>query len=1419
MYNLDARPLSLTLLWEEGRVCASLSDSRSVGLLGSIAVSTTLLDEVAAQATQLLRQPSTPSFEDTDCSSLEDRIDRLGGLIFSRLLPPAIARFLADSMERPLFLQLSTRLLPIPWEIAFDGSQFLGHKFAISRYLLSDQPVMAMPSIRAGADAIKVLVVHSDDELHFGNLYAQGLLSKLAGAEGLSVKGVATHELAHAQLLRLVGESDIVHCIGPLAATVHHAEDDGKVNRAVGSERNALSVREIAHLTAPPALLIFERTDIASVQRRALDNHAVLASDISRAGLSALFRNTLLAGDDQPGYMAEFYKALARGACLGIALRDAALITQGSAKLSATACLDTTLYGDATVALAQQQPQQEDNNQRQVTVFSYDLVDSTKLLRTLGAEKYSDVLDNYHACCAQIVQKWGGVANDPQGSDGVMCYFGLHVAYENSAAQCLRAALETVEAVAKLQLRIRIGIVTGPVAVKAGMPVGVAIHFAARLQSIAEPGTVVVSESTRQIVQQQFDFAHLAHVPELKGIDRPGAAHRLLGERHAYSHPPESAPRPTPFVGRSRELVWLQDHWAQICHGTATAVLVSGEAGIGKSRLVREFRHTLANSEHTALECRCTADHANSAFHPVTDLLRRWLKIQQSDTPLQKRAKLEAGLRLALAPNGQGRGATWSAPDEALAALHAMAALLAIPLVSGATEQKVSVEKQRQVTLKVLVRWIAQQAHNAPVCLVVEDVQWADPSSRELFKQLVATSTGLPLLVLLTQRTEASAPRDPGFAVKEIELKGLTPEATQGMIRSVYGESPVNHEAVRLLADKSDGVPLFIEESARMLLDLKAANASTAPGKDAGADSTSDTASALNLSVPGTIQDLLMARLDRLAGAKHIAQLGSAMGREFSLGLMQAVLAHDSSPVRADNLVARLHALVLSGMLMEKTDGDSVSYFFKHALMRDAAYQSLWERDRRKFHRAIALTVSDCFPELVQSQPEMLAHHYTGAGIHAKAVEHWQRAARLALSRSAHEEAISHLGQGLALVDMLPVGPERDRAELSLQLLLAGQLIATEGYGAERVGAIYQRASALCRASGDQRALLKVQFGLEGYHFMRGNFGQAHAIAAQATDLVRQSSDPMRRVQSTWAVANILFHQGDLVSAVAHMDAGLADYHKLEHRPSAVQDPGVMCLCYSALAQWERGLSEDALRRANAAIALAEQLKHKFSLGEAYGLVAMLHYFRSDYPQALRCAQHAKDICEEGGFTVWLAHAKLIHGRALAQLGDAKAGIAEMADGYSMWVATGAVVTRAFYLAIQAEGYALAGQPHEGLGLLQTAFDLVSRYGERYYEAEIRRLYGELLLQSAALQGQDRQAEAERWFSSALDAANSRQLDAHALRAATSLAQLCSRQGRVAEAQRILTTALANFKENLPTHDRLSARHLLDLLEAGNTSV
>ncbi|HEY1227284.1 MAG TPA: hypothetical protein VGF26_08175, partial [Ramlibacter sp.] len=497
-----------------------------------------------------------------------------------------------------------------------------------------------------------------------------------------------------------------------------------------------------------------------------------------------------------------------------------------------------------------------------------------------------------------------------------------------------------------------------------------------------------------------------------------------------------------------------------------------------------------------------------------------------------------------------------------------------------------------------------------------------------------------------------------------------------------------------------------------------------------------------------------------------------------------------------------------------RDDADGARFVFRHALMRDAAYGSLLDRDRLRLHQVIAGVIAERFGPLAERQPELLAFHYTEAGMDAEALRFWEAAARKAASRSAHAEAIGHIGSALAVLERSPASDDRHRVELRLQLLLAARLIATRGYGAHRVERAYARAMDLARLLGDQGAVMRVLLGLEAFHFMRADFEKARACALEAGAHADSAAGPIQRVQTRWALANIRMHQGDMAQAVQEMDACRAEYRQLEHRPEAVQDPGVMCMCYSAWSLWQLGMPDEARDRVVAVVAHAERIRHQFSIGEAYGFHAAVLHFRGENREALASAERAVRLCEDNGFSVWLAHARVMRGRIAADLGDVAAGVEEMRQGCEAWTDSGAVVTTPFYLTMRAEGHALDGRPEDGLALLEQALAIVERTGERYYEAEIRRLIGHLTLQSARRAGLDRSAEADSWMRQALACAEARTLASLRLRAAMGLADLWHSQGRTQEALAMLAPACGAIVGGAGTRDVVQAQARLAAMRA-----
>jgi|GEM_PF-521969 len=1373
----EGATLHLAVLAQGTTLAVSLTDLR---LLARLEISPLTADALAA----LQRETETALAALTGMPAQavdEAALRTLGTWLMQQLLPPGIAQVLRDAPDGPLCLQVDPQLDWVPWELLWDGAGCLGERFRIVRRIV-DPAAGALPAPRHNAHrgTLKVLLITSGTHDHEPPA-ATRLMGALRSMAGITVSAAHAGDLPRDELLPLIGAADIAHYIGPV---------DGRPSAAgaalwwAGGE--PLDLALLAALPATPPLLISQGAPAAPGDNAAA--HRAIARSACRLGLNLLTCEATPSGDPQDD-MVELYAALLRGAAAGEAAWWARTALHRAAGIGALAAWRPELYGDGTVVMRERRTAVDDNL-RQVTIVSIDLVESTRLLAQLGAERYSDKLALYHRHCTDILQAHGGVPDEFQGDDGAMCYFGMPVAREDAAAQALRAALQLVETVQGLGLGVRVGVCTGEVVVRDGQPVGAAIHLAARLQSIAAPGTVVVGESTRRIARERFRFQPLDHVLPLKGFDGPRNCYRLLGE----ALPPASGPREqpvlqpslTPFVGRHAELQMLEEHWSAVRGGSLRVVRLLGEAGIGKSRLVREFKQGLLDAGHEVFESRCAPEHANSPFYPLIEALRHEVRLRVDD-PAEK---VLQRLRALAARAGE--------VDDGALALLAELLSLTVPIRHPVLEH--SAMKRRQLTLELLLALALRRLRDVPGCMIVEDVHWLDPSTAELLDMLAGATRNAPLMILVTARPDSALRWRPRCAVHEAELQGLSPELARAMVQSASGERRLPGDIVQSIARRTDGIPLFIEESTRMVVDLSAERS----GLDAAA-----------MPVPDTLLDLLTARLDRLGAAKQIAQVGGTIGREFPLSLLQAVLQHPASPIGAHDASAPLDTLVRAGMLLARSSDDAPRFVFRHALMRDAAYRSLLERDRLRLHQVIAGVLTERFGELAQREPELLASHYTEARMDVEALRCWEAAIRQAASRSAHAEAIGHIHNALAVLLRRPADEERHRQELRLQLSLAARLIATHGYGAERVERAYARAMELARTLVDTKSQLRVELGLEGFHFMRADFEKArqHVLAAAAhAEAGSTTAGAIQRVQTQWALANIRMHQGELAQAVQEMDACRAAAQQIAHHPEAVQDPGVMCLCYSAWSLWELGQPDEARARAMAVVAHAEELRHAFSIGEAFGFRAAVLHFRGENAEALEAADRAVRICEDGGFAVWLAHARVMRGRIAAALGDAAAGVEEMRQGYELWADSGAVVTTPFYLTMRAEGLALDDRPDDALALLAQALAIVERTGERYWEAEIRRLTGVLTLQTAQRAGLQRSSEAERWMLQAMEVAQARQLASLSLRAASSLAELWQQEGQGPRAQATLAACLADIRGGAGTHDVVRAQAQLDRL-------
>lgn len=1022
------------------------------------------------------------------------------------------------------------------------------------------------------------------------------------------------------------------------------------------------------------------------------------------------------------------------------------------------------LYGDPELRL---RLPASPASRRHVTTLSFDIVGSTRLIGVLGDEAYADLLAEVHRRGAECIRRHGGTPEDPQGDDGVMGYFGHPVAIEGAAVRAVEAGLDLLRQVRELDAAIRIGIATGLVAIKDGQPVGLSIHLAARLQQAASPGALLISSSTQHLVAHAFDLDPMPERLPMKGLDSPEAVYVVRSARHD-GHPHRlNRQRPnSPLLGRQAELERLHTAWHLTRRAKRQLVVLTGEAGMGKSRLVHEFRRQLTQAGVKVLECRCRADASSTPFLSLTEALRRWLDIRHDEAADEAIGKL----RKTLPPHAQG-------PD----ALGLLSALLGLTPPAAPANPGV----QRQRLLGLLVDWFAAFVGDQPGCLVIEDWHWADPSMQAFVEHLMGERSGPALMVLVTQRGEAGLATLPA-ADEHLALQRLAPEAARALLRHVCADSPLSPGLVDQLALRGDGVPLFLEEAARMALEL-------------GADSPGGDLQAL-VAVPPSLQDLLTARLDGLGEAKAVAQVAAVLGRQFQRSILSALLIATGRGFDAAALDVRLDALVASGLVAPGGDGE---FAFRHALIRDAAYASLWARDRRRMHEHVVALLRQQDPARSALQPELLAFHLTEAGLHAEAVAQWELAARHATARSAEQESIIHLRRALAALPHMAASAARDRQGLRLQLMLAARLIATEGYGSEAVRTAYLEAERLCDGIGDDGARFKVEMGLEACRFMRAEFEHALAHGRRAAAIAERSGDIKQRLHAHWGLACTLFHQGRLRATMREMDAALAAYTPALHPQFGVQDPGIMCMAYSSWALWELGRPDSALQRIQSAVEMAQAFEHRFSQAVAMSYAVSVELLRGDHDAALARAESCAALCDEGGFPVWLAITRCMRGYLWCQRGQLDDGLREMEVGYALWRKTGAVVSQPLYLALQVEGLLLAGRLDDAADRVEQGLALVAKHGERQLASELTRLQAELALRRGLLH--EGEAGLKRAYALAL---RTHRLG-FALRSATTLASLWAGSGRLGRARRLLEPLAARWQEGRDTRDLRAAAALI----------
>jgi class 3 adenylate cyclase/predicted ATPase len=1040
-----------------------------------------------------------------------------------------------------------------------------------------------------------------------------------------------------------------------------------------------------------------------------------------------------------------------------------------------------------------------DAERRQLTVMFCDLVGSTALSARMDPEDMREIVGAYHRSCAEQIAKAGGFVAKYMG-DGVLAYFGYPQAHEHDAERAVLAGLALVEAVPMLKtaagasLQVRVGIATGLVVVgdligsgeaqERGV-VGDTPNLAARLQGIAESNMVVIADSTRRLLGNLFELRDLGP-RELKGIAEPARAWAALRASSVESRfDALHTTNLTALVGREEELELLLRRWSRAKTGEGQVVLISGEAGIGKSRLTAGLLERLDAEPHTRLRYFCSPQHTDSAFYPIIGQMERAAGFAYHDKPQAKLDKLDAVLAQT----------STSTEDAAL-----FAEMLSLANDGRYPALELAPEQRRQRTLEALTLQLAELARQQPVLMIVEDAHWTDPTSLEAFGRTVDRIKTLPVLLIVTFRPEFNAPWAGQSHVTSLTLNRLGQHEAAAIIAHLAGNKALPADVLAEIVERTDGIPLFVEEMTKAVLEAR----------EGAARRTVAAVPSSALAVPASLHASLMARLDRLGPAKEVAQIGSAIGREFSHALLAAVALKPEA-----ELGSALDRLVAAGLLFRQGVPPHATYLFKHALVQDAAYGTLLRRRRQELHAQLTAALESQFPDLVATQPELLAHHFTEAGLIAQAVDNWRRAGELAIGRSANLEAINHLSQGLRILKTLPESGQRDEQELVFQVALLAPHWASKGFASPASRQVAVRAEELCqRVGGHLSEHIRALWGLAVFHLVCGELRIGFAAGGRCLQLAEQLQDRSLLGHAQFLMGNFLFWLAELVRARGHLEQGIALYDQERARFEAArfgfQDHSAACYSFLGRVLWHLGYPEQAKRVTERAIANANDVGHPFSVANALSWAAALHQLCGEVGRTLELSETDLAFSTEQVIPFFAAHAMVLRGWALVMQGRGEEGIVQLDAGLAGYRATGSELEMPHWLGLMVEACCVTGRIEQGLHVVAEALEISERTGIVYYEAELHRLEGELRLHSKPADA----PKAEMCFRRAMHIARKQQAKSLELRAAMSMARLWRDQGKQEEARNLLAPVYGWFSEGFDTLDLKEAKALLDELHA-----
>jgi predicted ATPase/class 3 adenylate cyclase len=1065
--------------------------------------------------------------------------------------------------------------------------------------------------------------------------------------------------------------------------------------------------------------------------------------------------------------------------------------------LRAIAELDRATLAPAETATEPVRP--EEAERRHLTVLFCDLVGSTALSARLDPEDMRTLIGAYHSRITEVISPYQGIIARYMG-DVVLVYFGYPQAHEDDAEQAVRAGLALVDAVAKLStdtdaaLSARIGIATGVTVVgdltgegaaQERAAIGETPNLAARLQTLAEPGAVLICPSTRRLTGGHFDYRDLG--PQaLKGWAKPISVWRVLGtsgveSRFAAMH---KTKLPALF-GREEETDLLLRRWRHATQEEGRVVMLTGEPGIGKSHIALALDERLQSESHITLRYFCSAHHINSALFPFISELERAAGFKHSDSPQEKLSKLDALL-----------AQSTHDPEQVAVLVN----LLALPTDDHYRLQDLAPQKRKEKTLAALLAQLDGLAAQQPVLIIFEDVQWIDPTSLELLAANVERVPELRALLLVTARPGFTPPWPNYPHLTTISLTRLGRRDGAALVQRVTGGKTLPKEVMDQILAHTDGVPLFIEELTKMVL-------------EGGLLQERDGQYVLErplppLAIPTTLQASLMGRLDRLSLVREVAQIGAVAGRDFHYELLNAVAGLPR--VRLDEA---LDQLVRSELVFRRGEIPNAVYTFKHALVRDAAYAGLLKSRRAQLHAAMANALEQQFPEIVQTQPETLAHHLTEARLTEKAIGYWLQAGKNAALRSANLEAIAHLQRGIEVTGHLPAGESKDRSELDLQLVLGPCLSATHGPAASNALATFARARDLCERLGQPPEYLQVIFWLATASVVRGELPQALEAIAGLPRAAEARGDQAALLNGIRGQAMILMFMGRIVEArealerAGEMFNASPEADRMGAR-AAGQDAGVSILVLMAWVFWILGQVDEAVSRMAAALERADAVQHAHTHAYAWYYASVLHALRGEPAIAQGYAERCLNISEQHGFRHWLGLSRAIRDICAAMLDASVRRLDEVKTSLEEYQRAGYQLGLTAQFVLLCPALLLRNEPEAALELIDHGLSIVSHNSERFFEAELYRLKARALLMRGAAE-----IEAESLLDQALRTARSQQARSLELRAATDLARLWMNQGKRTEARNVLSSIYRCFSEGFDTRDLKEAKTVLDQLQ------